>query len=231
MNSEIAYLIGALRDGNFSEIPGQGIYRIRLYQKNKKWLEVLAGIIERNFGKKPGFYFDGRHGVWCLSVTSKRVYQELSKLSEYTGDQSTWLAPSWVKKELVLKTAFVRGFFDAEGSVNSFEKTLDVPEKNVQVYFAQANRGVLEEVKEILSESGVKSGRVCGPYVKKGSETGMFALLVHGSVQVLRFYDCFGSAHPEKVLRFELLESARRGNKDSSVASSRIVWPLEGKGR
>jgi len=48
---------------------------------------------------------------------------------------------------------------------------------------------------------------------------------------VLKFYNRFNSAHPDKVFRFELLKRSRRGDIDSSVASSRIVWPLEGKDR
>ncbi|HIH20902.1 TPA: hypothetical protein HA244_06575 [Candidatus Micrarchaeota archaeon] len=233
MNEEIAYLIGALRDGSFSEIPSQQIYRVRFYQKNRQWLEFISRIIEKNFGKKPGFYLDGRHNVWCLSLTSKKVFQELSRLAEFTGDQGSWLTPSWILNGApVLRMAYVRGFFDAEGSVNSFEKTtLDFSEKNIRIYLAQANKPVLEELRKILLEFGVRCGRVCGPYFKKNSTTGMYALLVYGSKEVLKFYDCFNSTHPDKVFRFELLKSTRRGNKDSSVASSRIVWPLEGKNR
>ncbi len=233
VNEEIAYLIGALRDGNITSIPKEGIYRIRFYQKSKRWLELLAGILERNFGRKASFYFDERHGVWCLSITSKKVFQELSKLAEFNGDQSTWLTPTWISNGSgELKAAYVRGFFDAEGSINSFEKTtLDVPEKDIRIYLAQANQGVLGEIREIVSEFGIRCGRVCGPYVKKGSETRMYALMVHGSEQVLKFYDSFNSAHPDKVFRFELLKRSRRGDIDSSVASFRIVWPLEGKDR
>jgi hypothetical protein len=231
MNEEIAYLVGALRDGSFSTIPEQGIYRIRFYQKNKAWLEFLSKLIERNFGGKPSFYFDSRHGVWCLSFTSKKVFEELLKLAEFGGNQSDWLTPSWVLAgSREFKAAFVRGFFDAEGSVNSFEKTsLSVPEKDVRIYFAQANQGVLEEIREILSEFGIRCGRVCGPYVKKGTSTEMFGLMIHGSGQVLKFYDCFDSSHPEKVFRFELLKRVGRGDKDSSVASPRSVLLPEGK--
>lgn len=231
MNEEIAYLIGALRDGNLTEIPEQGIYRIRFYQKNNAWLQFIAEIIEREFGKKASFYFDERHAVWCLSLTSKKVFQELSKLAEFTGDQSTWLTPSRILNgSNEVKEAYVRGFFDAEGSINSFEKTtLNIPQKNIRIYFAQANQPVLEEVRQIISESGIRCGSVCGPYVKKGTLTEMYALNIHGTFQVLKFYDSFGSSHPEKVFRFELLKYANRGNKDSSVASTRSALLSEGK--
>ena len=231
MNEEIAYLIGALRDGCFSIVPQEQIYRIRLYQKNKEWLEIIAEIIRKNFGKVPSFYLDERHGVWCLSITSKKVFEELSRRSEFTGDQATWRTPSWIMNgSQSLKAAYVRGFFDAEGSINSFEKTtIVVPEADIRIYFAQANKPVLEEIRQIVSEAGIRCGRVCGPYIKKGTSTEMYALMVHGSTQALKYYECFDSEHPDKELRFELLKSAKRGDKDSSVASPRSVWPSEGK--
>ncbi len=226
----MAYLIGALRDGNFSSIPNQGIYRIRFYQKSKEWLMVLAGIIENNFGKKPSFYFDKRHSVWCLSITSKKAFQELSKLAEFTGDQKTWLTPRWIVfGSTAVKSAYVRGFFDAEGSINSFEKKRVVPEANIRIYLAQANKDVLEEIKKIISEFRIKCGRVCGPYVKQGTSTKMYALMIHGSIEVLKFYSFFGSCHSDKILRFELLKDIKRGDIDSSVASPRSALLAEGK--
>lgn len=230
MDEEIAYLVGALRDGNFSSIPAQGIYRIRIYQKNKRWLELLARIIERKFGKKAGFYYDSRHGVWCLSITSKELFEELMEFCKFTGDQATWLTPTWIVGGApTVKKAYVRGFFDAEGSINSFEQTTLVREKDIRVYLAQANQGVLEEIRSIVAGFGIRCGRVCGPYVKKGTSTGMYALMVHGSTQVLRFFDCFDSSHPDKLFRFQLLKRAKSGDTDSSVASPRSVWPSEGK--
>ena len=103
-----------------------------------------------------------------------------------------------------------------------------MPEKDVRIYIAQANEKVLEQIKKMLSEFEIRCGNG-GPYVKKGTETKMYGLMVHGSNQVLSFYEQIGSAHPEKVLRFELLKTAKQGDKDSSVASSRSVWPSEGK--
>ncbi len=230
MNRETAYLIGALRDGNFTRISEKGIYRIRLYQKNRKWLEVLAKIIEKVFGKTPSFYFDERRGVWALSITSKKIFEELFKLSEFTGNQSTWLTPSWIRYgPLDFKSAYVRGFFDAEGSINSFEKTGMVSEKDIRVYIAQANKSVLEEIREIILTFRVRCGNVCGPYIKRGTSTKMFALIIHGSSEALNFYKCFGSDHPDKILRFELLRTAKGGDKDSSVASLRSVLLAEGK--
>ena len=230
MNEQVAYLIGAMRDGSFSTIPDRGIYRIRLYQKNKDWLNALAVIIEDNFNKKPSFYFDKRHAVWCLSITSKKVFQELSSLAEFTGDQTTWLTPRWIYfGSSAVKSAYVRGFFDSEGSINSFEKMGLVPESEIRVYLAQANAGVLQEIRKIISDFGIRCGRVCGPYVKRGSSTKMYALIIHGSTEVLKFYSCFDSCHSDKILRFELLKAAKGGDIDSSVASPRSVLLAEGK--
>lgn len=232
MNSEIAYLLGALRDGCFSELAEQGIYRVRLYQKNKAWLDALAEIIEKNFGVQPYFYLDKRRNVWCISVTSKQFFNQIKKLSEYPADQASWFTPTWIQDGLAeIKKAYARGFFDAEGSINSLEKFGEnhFSRKDIRIYFAQANKRALEELRAILLELGIRCGKVCGPYVKKGTKTKMYGLMIHGSGETLNFYDIVGSFHLEKVNRFELLKSVGLGDKDSSVASPRSVWLPEGK--
>ena len=75
MDEIFAYIIGAMRDGTFTKNKKHYIYRIRIYQKNKEWLEKLSDMITEKFGKKPGLVCDNRSGLWCLLVNSRRIYE------------------------------------------------------------------------------------------------------------------------------------------------------------
>jgi hypothetical protein len=72
-----AYIIGALRDGCFTINRKHYVYRIRIYQKNKEWLEKVADKFYEVFGKKLRIIQDNRDDMWCLIIDSKSIYQTL----------------------------------------------------------------------------------------------------------------------------------------------------------
>ena len=196
--ADLAYLIGSLRDGCFTVDEKQKAYRIRIYQKSRAWLEKISDMLRKAFLKEPTFYLDKRRNVWCLTFSSKNAICELLSLSGYTFDQMIWLTPKWIYNEdLQIKAAYIRGFFDAEGSIET---------NNVRIYIAQANKEVLEELRELLKEFGINALQIHGSYIKKGTRTKMYALLIHSKKRVLDFYAKIGSYHPDKISRFNRLQ-------------------------
>ncbi len=215
-NQDLSYLVGALRDGCFTIDKKQSAYRIRIYQKSKEWLGRIAEILENNFSKKPSFYLDKRRNVWCLALSSKEIISKLMAICEYDFNQSQWFTPSWIKNgNFDIKTAYIRGFFDAEGSIET---------KNIRIYLAQANKKVLEEIKYLLQEIEIKSN-LSGPYIKKGTATEMYALIIYGKERVINFYNKIGSYHPDKIPRFDILLNSERSDIDSTVVSPGSVGP------
>lgn len=137
---------------------------------------------------------------------------------------SNWNTPNFVLRgSSATKRAYISGFFDAEGSINSLDKygANYFKPKDIRIYFAQANKRVLEELKSMIESFGIKCGNVVGPYVKKGTSTKMYGLIIHGREQCSNFYKTFYVYHPDKKKKVHTF--AIWGDKDSSVVSPRSV--------
>jgi len=205
MYPEIAYILGSLRDGCFTENKKYHIYRIRFYQKNKAWLLNLSNIIEKIFGKKPTITLDKRDNVWCLILNSKPIYTEIKKISEYPGNQKAWIIPSWIMNSSQdVKKSYVKGFFDSEGGITKVDKKTFKP-KDIRIYFCQANKKCLVQLRSLIESENIKCGIISGPYFKKGYKYPVYGFRIHGVKQVIKFYKSIGTEHPEKINRFKII--------------------------
>lgn len=203
--SELAYIIGALRDGCFTEIKENYIYRIRVYQKDKKWILQLAEKFQWLFDKKPAIEFDNRKNVFNLRLDSKEIYKVITKVAEYPGNQKQWNTPKWIlKSPQKIQKEYVRGFFDAEGGIPHVEKR-EIKPTNIRVHFSQGNKKSLVELKKMINNFGIKTGSVCGPYFKKNYKDPQYALMIHGIKEVTQFYQIFGSLHSLKIKRLSII--------------------------
>lgn len=205
IEKDMAYLLGALRDGCFIKNEKYHTYRIRIYQKNKKWIEDLSEIIQQLFKKKPTIILDKRDNVWSLMVNSREIYEKLIVISDFTGNQKTWNVPRVIlNSSLEIQKEFIKGFFDSEGGLPHMENG-NIEPKNIRVHFTQSNKKCLEEVKEIVNKLGLRTGKVCGPYYKKGFKEPVYRLKIHGKKEVSKFSKIVGSLHPEKQKRLDIV--------------------------
>lgn len=205
IEKDMAYLLGALRDGCFIRNDRYYTYRIKIYQKNKTWIVILSKIIYKLFKKKPTITLDKRDNVWNLMVNSREIYEKLIAISDFPGNQKIWNVPKVVlNSSLEIQKEFVKGFFDSEGGLPHMENG-NIESKNIRVHFTQANRQCLEEVRKILQKLGFKTGMVCGPYYKKGFENPVYRLSIHGKEQVAKFSRVIGSLHPDKKNRLDIV--------------------------
>jgi intein-encoded DNA endonuclease-like protein len=158
------------------------------------------------FGKKPKIILDKRDFVWSLMLNSKAIYDKIVRISNYPGTQIKWNTPEMVMNgSPETQKGYVKGFFDSEGGIPHVENERVEP-KNMRISFTQNNKTCLMELKAIISSFGVKTGNVCGPYFKKGCKNPVYRLKIHGFREVARFFDIFGSLHPEKNLRLSLIK-------------------------
>lgn len=225
-NENIAYIIGALRDGCFTKNEKYYVYRIRIYQKNKEWLEKVSDIFYNAFGKIPTIKHDKRDNVWCLILDSKSIFQKLVKISEFPGNQRTWKLPKFISEASEeIKKEYIRGFFDAEGGVPHIEKK-EQEQKNIRIYFSQVSEEALIELKRLIEEFGIKCGKVSGPYFKKGFENPTYGLRIHGISEVAKFSMIIGSLHPEKILRLNAIEELNR----CLHRTPEPVWSISARG-
>jgi len=200
-----AYFLGAMRDGSFIKNEKNFIYRVRIYQKNKEWIENLAGIAEKLFNKKPTIVLDKRDNVWSLIINSKSIYESVINISDYQENQIEWNTPNFIlKSSFDVQREYIKGFFDSEGGVPHVEERKVEP-KNIRIHFTQSNMKCLEELRMMIRKLGIKTGNVCGPYYKKGFENPIFRLKIHGTREVSKFADIVGSYHKEKLNRLSII--------------------------
>lgn len=195
MNEKMAYLLGALRDATIEIRKGKN-YEVKIAKKNKKWLELIQEIFEKEFGKK-GKISKHLNGYWILRINGKEIVNQIIEISEIKIPQENWNTPSIIKTSDNIKTKinYIRGFFDSEGGL---PKKIT---KNSQKYiiFSQKNKESLEFVKKVLQELNIKTTNLtkCG---------GVWEFRITTKNDILKFIEQIGSLHPEKVRKLTIIK-------------------------
>jgi len=204
---ELAYLLGAFKDGSVYKNDKEKIYRIRIYQKSKKWLQELAKIFQKVFNTKLYLRKDPRKELWYLEINKKILFNKLSKL---LSDP----IPKIIKKgPIKIKLSYIQGFFDAEGGIlrienyESDEVKLKKKLQDIRVRFGQANREVLEFVKKTLEQINIECGKICGPFFKTKTSKPYYEFNCYGIENLRRFSSLIGSRHPTKLMRISKINA------------------------
>ena len=158
-----AYLLGALHDG---------CKRKHTYRITQKYKEYINGIAEllKSIGYNAWTYQEGNRDVFVVEF-SKTVLSGF----EITSIQD--------------KVEYIRGYFDAEGSVPLKEGA------RMYIYFCQKDLIDLEEVKTFLQELGINCGITHNPSSKKDPDYWRFFV---SSKSYSDFAQKIGSMHPIK---------------------------------
>ncbi len=165
-----AYLLGALRDGTFNRFHRT----IRISQSDPRWLELLRVLFSK-LGSRSWIYREGVRNVW--------VIETLCGLETEQGVDGP-----------LDQTAFVRGYFDAEGGIPRS------PESRFYIQFVQKDRTDLEVVWRYLNNLDVHCGRIHNPSVRVGPNYWRFYVLAASHEDFIRRV---GSWHPRKRLLLE----------------------------
>ena len=178
----LAFLLGALEDAALISRPEKGEYVIEMEQKNKKWLEIVASSVEAIFGKKPKIK-KRKRGYYRLRFYSKEAYSFLTR--ERENMFGNWKSMS--KEEMI---AFLRGVFDAEGSVLSTRYVISLGNKDEKL---------LRICKEMLRRLGIKCGNITR------STKSVKKISIYGKDNLLLFKKLIGFSHPDKRKKLDAL--------------------------
>lgn len=202
ITKELAYLLGIFKDGSVYKNEKEKIYRIRIYQKNRDWLEMIQKIFEQVFNTKLILREDKRNDVWYLEVNRKELFKALNKILSKP-------VPEIIKNSTIeMKLSFIQGVFDAEGSILRVEKYENTPNKlkeklqDLRINFGQSDRELLEFIKTTLEEVGIRCGKICGPFFKNETSKPYFQVNSYGIANLEKFYSLIGTRHPIKLMRF-----------------------------
>jgi len=165
-----AYFHGAFHDGTSNRLHNT----FRFCQKEREWLEMLRNLLER-LGSRSWLYQEGSTRNLYVLETSARF------LAEYKSPKSFQTQAE--------KISYIRGYFDAEGGIPSQNSS------RFYIQFTQKNLPELLELKEILSEVGIESGRIHNPSVRVDPH--YFRLFI-ASRSYENFVKVVNSWHPRK---------------------------------
>lgn len=179
MDQDFAYLLGALGDGCLVHREAKGEYCVEYEQKVESWLSnSIRPRINRLYGKSPGVKHR-KSGLFRLRLYSKGAFFDFKNALQHLDSLSN--------EETVVKSSFIRGFFDAEGSVPKRR-----PGTSFRLEIYQKDVRKLEYIVKMLS-SDFGISKVC---LTNSRNIGQ--LILYGKGKVERFKDLIGSEHPEK---------------------------------
>jgi LAGLIDADG-like domain len=160
-----AYLLGASRDGTFNRTHET----LRISQSDPRWLTGLQ-VLFLKLGSRSWIYREGRRNVWVIE-TKHRLEDET------------------ILRARTEKSAFVRGYFDAEGGIP--RNTAD----RFYIQLVQKDLADLTRVRTILEEIDIHCGRIHNPSISVDSDYWRFYVLAESHEDFIR---SVSSWHPRK---------------------------------
>jgi len=166
LNDLRSYLVGAMHDGTIRR------RTLRISQREEEYVIFVKSLILAK-GRRAWTYREGHSRNLYIVEFSKTLLE---------GHRIR------TRRETI---HYVRGYFDAEGSVASPSAS------NPYLYFAQKDRLDLEELRSFLGELNVRCGVIHNPSRRVDPDYWRF-FVSHGSLA--RFATVVGSWHPRKAV-------------------------------
>ena len=142
-SKELAFLIGLiLGDGNINKYSRTEGLTISLNSKNQNLVRFTAEIVELVFDKKPSISQTGN--CTKIKLYQKEISKRLNVPSGARGHANIAI-PRWIWKSKTYLIWYVRGLFEAEGSLN-----IHLPTCTYNFAFANRNPKLLANAGRIL---------------------------------------------------------------------------------
>jgi intein-encoded DNA endonuclease-like protein len=166
------YLLGVLHDSTERKIT----YRIS--SKENSYTQFLAKMIK-----------DLNYNAW--------TYQEGKTRNMYIVEFSKKVMDNVHIRTKKQKIDYIRGYFDAEGSVPKSKK------KRFYIYFSQKDKKDLQQLKSYLTDLGIICGKTHNPSQRIDPDYWRFYI---SCKSYKKFVDIIGSWHPtkSKLLRMKI---------------------------
>lgn len=178
---EKGFVLGASEDGTVYYRKNKNEYGLEIEQKVKKWLEAVQAALKKAYNKESKIR-KMKKGYYRLNVYSKDLYFELL---DFRNNPKKIL-----QQTRNFQIGFLRGVFDAEGSVRLDRNHITV---------SSNRKGLIDVISKILSKNGIKVGK------KWQDKTSVITLPFYGKENMGKFYSVVNFRHPEKKRRLELL--------------------------
>jgi len=204
LDSDLAYLIGALRDGNLSVRSDKGDYVVEIYQKNTAWLkEIILPICERLFdiNLKLKMYNRAFGNYGRVRIWSKPILVFIRDVFEHPFTRNkAWNTPKVIlQANTEIQKAYISGFFDTEGWLAKNFRSLAV----VQSWHENDKCPPLDDIKMILQSMGIKSSVRNRSGKTNPNWKPRYLLSITNKNGIRNFILNIGSRHPDKAENLE----------------------------
>lgn len=196
LTEDLAYLSGAVHDGCLVKRTTRTGYDIQFYQKNREWLEksILPRLESLDITTPI-------RGPWKTCFYLKFGNKKLYKTLEQTMNT--------LPTEPRLQIAFIRGFWDTEGSCPHVEKYLLGQRKRripPQIGFHQnGSDQLLTEVRNALERFGIECSAMSGPLSRPVNKKPEYRFFIYSVNRIRKFSELIQPEHPDKKKRIALL--------------------------
>ncbi len=148
-NGDLAELIGViLGDGYVGAFPRTEVLRIVASANNKGFIKRYSKLVEKIFRKVPTV--KKRNSTEAVDIT---IYEKhiAKRLNMKPGAKTHLLLPipEWIRTSRYFTTRYLRGLYEAEGSISHHEKTY-----THKFQFANTHSSLLDNVFDSLVELG-----------------------------------------------------------------------------
>ena len=196
LNHNLAYLIGYFQgDGHLKKELKKQENSIHFYDGNLEMLEKINEIIEKEFGIKGNVYFDSCYRIRVCSRPIYMFFKEVLGLRSGRKTRSVEVPEVIRNANLQLQLSFIKGFFDAEGTVGENYK-------NPWLEVGQASKDspceILIWIREKLNENSIYLSEP-----KRSQHHEFFRIRIAKRETIKRFFELVSSSHPIKKIKFE----------------------------
>lgn len=153
-SDELAELIGVtLGDGNIEVFPRTERLVIAANSRNKGFVKRYEGIVGRIFGKKPKCMKSRSANCVRISIYQKFISERLG-IQSGNRKNARYVVPGWILRNTTFKISFLRGLYEAEGSLCVHKAT-----STYKLLFSNKNMSLLNIVSDALASLGFKSNK------------------------------------------------------------------------
>lgn len=148
-NGDLAELIGVLLgDGNIHAFPRTECVRLVSHSDKLGFIKYYSDLMERVIGKKPTVRRRSTANATDIVVYEKHLSK---RLGIPTGSRSKLVVhlPDWISKSTELRRRYLRGLYEAEGSIHYHKSTY-----THKLLFSNTNESMLSVVSAILTDLG-----------------------------------------------------------------------------
>ena len=184
LNRELCWLVGLIQgDGNISKT------RILVSDSTEEFHRTISKCFQKQFGVNLNLFHDKNRNTFYSHTKSAVIAYFLAEVFDMTiGKKENVLVPKLIASaSLANRTAYLKGLFDAEGSVS---------QRQAAMYISTTSNEIAEFSFQTLAEIGVKSS------VRSRQRPGRrpeYDVEVYGLNDVMKFLHNVGSDHITKA--------------------------------